>query len=378
MDKRWHETLTRLLSRRGACGVILSGVLASLGFAAWDETAAKKKKKHKKKKKKCKAPNTKCGKRGCCTASQECRNGVCQGPCIFAKSPTTWILQRDCVAKSPIDIPDEVSLLDGDGHRIFLEGVPETLPYGLGAANGTVTIRNLTLDGAGLTSTCADRGVGIQYGSASGAIEDSTITGFSASCGDAVRLLVGGGATPAQSVDIDGVTFDDSLVGINTSGINHLTLNVTNCDMQRVKFGVQVQYNVSATIDSNDIAAETYGVVLATTDQVAAAPAVTATDNTITGALIGMSVAAVPGDTLTPTLTALHNTIVGPGPVANTTAGLQYNRRAAGSANDNTISNFIDSRGSAGCGIFVAADAGAVMIGADNTFPSPANEQNIC
>ena len=184
-----------------------------------------------------------------------------------------------------------------------------------------------------------------------------------------------------RRVTIDLVSIADSQVGINASAANPLTLGITNCDMQGVTFGVQVQYNVDATIDSNEIAAATYGLVVLAQPSSSVAPDVTATNNTITGALIGMSAAAPfnQGSTGTPTLEATGNTIVGPGPVANTTHGLAYNLQAAGSADDNEISNFFDSRANVGCGIFVAADAGVVTIGATtpNTFPPPAASRKL-
>ena len=68
MDDLTFDHLTRLVGRftsrrdalRGLIGVAVATTLADPPF----ETKAKKKKK--KKKKTCKAPNTKCGKTGCC------------------------------------------------------------------------------------------------------------------------------------------------------------------------------------------------------------------------------------------------------------------------------------------------------------------------
>ncbi len=375
------DALTRALGsladRRTTARALVVRAIGVLGLAATHDAEAKKKTK-KKKKKTCKSPNTKCGKNGCCKPGQACRNGACQGLCTFTKTATTWTLQRDCVTTFPIDIPDGVAL-DGDGHTIVMVGKPISLRYGVGVQGVTATVRNLTLDGSGVTSTCADRGVGILVGDASAVIEDTTITGLAASCGDAIRVIVGNSALE-QTVDIDTVSIADAQVGINTSAINKLTLIVTECDMQDVNFGIQVQYNVEATIDSNEIAANTYGVVVLASASVNAAPDVTARDNTVTGAQIGMSVALAEAETssVTPTLDATGNVLVGPGPIAaGGTHGLFFGKQAAGSANTNTISNFFDNRANVGCGIFVAANAGAVAIGT-NSFPAPANEQNVC
>jgi hypothetical protein len=374
------DALTRafgsLADRRTTARALVVSAIGVLGLAATHAAEAKKKKK-KKKKKPCTSPNTKCGKNGCCKPGQACRNGACEGLCTFTKTATTWTLQRDCVTTSPIDIPDGVTL-DGDGHTIVLVGKPISVRYGVGLQGGTATVRNLTLDGSGVTSTCADRGVGILVGDASAVIEDTTITGLAASCGDAIRVIVGNAAT--RTVTIDTVSIADAQVGINTSAINTLILTVTECDMEAVNFGVQVQYNVEATIDSNEIAANTYGVVIVASAAVNAAPDVTATGNTVTGAQIGMSVALAEAatSTVTPTLDATGNTIIGPGPIAaGGTHGLFFGKQAAGSATTNTISNFFDNRANVGCGIFVAANAGAVTIGT-NAFPAPGNEQNVC
>jgi hypothetical protein len=391
MDALHFDAATRrlgaLAGRRAAVRAILVGLLTGRVLAAWEEAAAKKKKK--KKKKKCKAPNTKCGKKGCCQPGQPCRNGACQGPCIFTETPNLWTLQRDCIAQSPITVPAGTTL-DGAGHTIFLLGTTQTLTYGVGAQGGEVNIENLTVDGAGLTCNgpCgAQRGVAIQYGDASGSISDTTIVGLAPSSGFGISVIVGGNASPERTVNIDNVAISGALEGIFASGINKLTLGVTECDIQDVNFGIQVQYNVEATIEDNEIAATTYGVVITSSASVNAAPDVTATGNSVTGAQIGMSVAAAtappgPGPG-TPTLAATDNTIVGPGSLAaGATHGLQFGKQAAGSADANTISNYFDNGANIGCGIFVAADAGAVSIGT-NIFPNPqgsppGNEQNIC
>jgi len=98
----------------------------------------------------------------------------------------------------------------------------------------------------------------------------------------------------------------------------------------------------------------------------------------VTGAQVGMSVQVNPGATATPRLVATGNTIVGPGPLDNgATHGLQFVDGTAGSADGNTISNYFNSGGGVGCGIFVAAGAD-VNVG-NNTFPNPpGNEQNVC
>lgn len=374
----------QLSSRRGALWSLVGAAVAMALAGARFGTEAKKKKK--KKKKTCKAPNTKCGKTGCCKPNQRCDNGACQGGCAFTMTASSWTLQRDCVIVSPIDLPAVPGgvTLDGAGHTIFMQGIILSLPYGIGADGITATVRNLTLDGSGLTSTCADRGVGIQFRNASGSVENAALVGFSASCGDAIRVIAANGAAP-HTIDIDTVSIADSQVGINVSTPGKVTVDITNCDIQGVRDGIQLQYNVDATIENNEIAATTYGVFLLALPGGNVAPNVTATENSITGAQIGMSVAAAdlnPGTGI-PTLAATGNIIVGPGPTtAGATHGLQFGKQAAGSADDNEISNFFDNRANTGCGIFVAADAGVVDVGT-NDFPHPqgtppGNEQDEC
>jgi hypothetical protein len=135
-----------------------------------------------------------------------------------------------------------------------------------------------------------------------------------------------------------------------------------------------------ATLDNNTVAAGTYGVVLVALQGSNVAPDVTATKNTITGALIGMSAQVPASATGTTRLAATGNTIVGQGQIDNgngAIGGLQFNDGTAGSAAGNKISNFFNSGGGVGCGIFVAAGAD-VNVG-NNTFPNPpGNEQNVC
>src|SRR4029079_990223 len=186
MDGASFDRMTRaiggLTTRRRTLGGLAGGgvalILGQWGFEAGAQA------------KKCQAPNTKCGKKGCCTPAQECRGGVCLGACKFTKTSQTWTLQRDCLTRNPIDVPDGVTL-DGDGHTIFMQGTPGSLPYGVGVQNAKAHVINLTLDGSGVTSaSCAERGAGILFQNAIGAVRTSTITGFSASCGDAIRVIV--------------------------------------------------------------------------------------------------------------------------------------------------------------------------------------------
>ena len=179
MDDRLQDALDRLTgsftNRRATTGAILCGLITGFGVVARDETAAKRKKK--KKKKKCKAPNTKCGKTGCCKPNQACRNGACEGLCIFSTVGATMTLQQDCVTINPIIIQNGFTL-DGNGHTIVMQGPIGSLPSGIVADGVTATVKNLTLDGSGVTGTCPTRGAGIQFRNASGAIENSTLTGF--------------------------------------------------------------------------------------------------------------------------------------------------------------------------------------------------------
>ncbi|MFN8591996.1 MAG: NosD domain-containing protein [Thermomicrobiales bacterium] len=299
-------------------------------------------------------------------------------PCKFTKRSDRWTLQRDCVTSSPIDIPNGVTL-DGNGHTIFLQGTPSSLPYGIGVQDAKAYVLNLTLDGSGVSSaSCAERGAGIFYRNASGWIRKSKVTGFSSSCGDAVRIFVLNGSS-RQRVRVDKVSISDSQVGINASAINRLRLRITGNTVKNVKFGVQAQGAIAGDITSkNTIAAQTYGVVILAVSEANTGPDVKADDNTVTGAQIGMSVQVNTGATATPKLEATRNTIVGPGPLSSgATHGLQFVNGTAGSADGNKISNYFDNGGGVGCGIFIAAGADVDL--GNNAFPNPpGNEQNIC
>jgi hypothetical protein len=365
MDDLTFDHLTRFVGRftsrrgalRGLAGAAVASALAEPPFV----TKAKKKKK--KKKKTCKAPNTKCGKTGCCQPNQRCQNGACQGPCIFTETPGRWTLQRDCIAQSPITIPSDTTL-DGDGHTIFLLGSTQILTYGVGTAGGNVDIENLTVDGSGVTGTCAERGIGIRYTNASGSIRNSSVTGLTSttSCGFAISVVTPDGAP--RTITIDTVEITDSLAGISVSALGKVDLDVKECTIRGVNFGIQIDYNVEASIVDNVIEANTYGVVATSSASVNAAPDVTATGNRVNVARIGMSVAAAqasPG-TAIPRLAATGNTIEtieG----RSQDQGLYFGKQAAGSASGNTISKFA-------CGIFVTNDAGDVDVGT-NTFPNP-------
>jgi hypothetical protein len=79
LDERRFDSLVKTLtaggSRRGILQFLGASALASaLGrFAAGEDVAARKKRK----KKKCKGNTTKCGKKACCRADQNCENGTC-------------------------------------------------------------------------------------------------------------------------------------------------------------------------------------------------------------------------------------------------------------------------------------------------------------
>jgi hypothetical protein len=81
------RVVDQMASRRTTLGGMLSAGLAALGSRRFEADA---------KKKKCKKPNTKCGKKGCCTPSQTCSNGKCVAAC---KTPNTKCGDKGCCTK---------------------------------------------------------------------------------------------------------------------------------------------------------------------------------------------------------------------------------------------------------------------------------------
>ena len=332
----FSRRLDTLLSRRGAVIAAAAGGLASsLELLSHDADAKKKKKK--KKKKTCKAPNAKCGAKGCCNPSQYCvvALGRCAArptdQCQFTKTATLWIMQADCPSYETIDIPAGVTL-DGDGKTMTLQqiGLPHTRAIrAVGVASAG--LRNLTIDAEDAAFAMTDA---VRFDVDSGLIEnvailnnDGAFTGFNVE-GD---------------VDITDVTVDGSaLAGIRYGGTGAISdSTVRNID----GFALFL-------LDAGDEPA-------------------TVKDNELTNVEIGVFVAG--------TANITNNTIEGAGGSSGERVGVWFDTGAAGSVAGNTISNFRNGASTEpACGILVAEDAGAVTLGA-NTFPDPpGNEQNVC
>jgi hypothetical protein len=82
MDNMWFDAWTR---RR--FGLVASGTVAVvLSRVVFQETPARKRRK---KRRKCKAPNTRCGAKGCCPPGQRCQNGGCMQPPASSPLPAS-------------------------------------------------------------------------------------------------------------------------------------------------------------------------------------------------------------------------------------------------------------------------------------------------
>lgn len=375
MDGVRFDALVRVLGstvdRRATTRSLVGGAVAALGLAASFGAGAKKNKK------KCKKPKVKCGKK-CCAAGQKCLAGKCAVPCTFTTVGSVMTLQANCTTTSTIDIPDGFTL-DGNGKSVTLAG-PASAAVAILAQGGTANVENLTVDGSGQTGSCGGQADAVVYGNTSGQITNVTVRNVR--CGSGITASVGQGAQGPHTVGVEDVTVEDvnhddgnqvAAIGFFADSTGpQLTASVSGSTIQNAFEGVLLLGNVVATVDGNAIGAGNAGIHA--TDGADA----TATNNTVTGAQSGMGADSGSAATGPSALAASGNTIVGPGPITGPTYGVAFFAGNEGSATGNTISNFFDSAGTEGCGIFVAEDAGAVTIGA-NTFPDPpGNEQDVC
>ena len=345
-----------------------------VGLSAGHEAKAKKKKK----KKTCKRGTTKCGKK-CCPKGQKCLAGTCAVPCTFVTAGSVMTLQANCTTTSTIAIPDGVTL-DGDGKTIILAGPANRFSAGVAGirtVGETANLSDVTIDGSGLTGACGpifDVSGAVLF-EASGEIENVTVR--NSRCINGLVVINNSGPPSPRTVDVSGVTVSNAPVGdaiLFLGGLadRPLTANLADATIEGATRGVRVELNVNLSVDNARIAASDIGLLA---EQGGKA---TVADSSVTGATFGLGAADATVSIGPSTLTATGNTVVGRGQVAGSTYGIAYASGAAGSTSGNTVSNFFDSVGSEGCGIFVAADAGAVTIGA-NTFPDPpGNEQNVC
>ena len=346
MDDVRFDALARVfgseVDRRATARALVGGALASLGLAAGPDAEAKKKKKKK------------------------------PTGCQFTKPATLWTLQADCTATEAIIIPDGVAL-DGNNKTIRLAPACPGEFRGPGvthsAGTDNVKVRNLTIDGSGLTGACTiDTVPGINFFNNDGG-EIQNVTVNSSPCGDCVTIA---GEGTRKSVALSNLTVRDahpSFFGgaIAISGPFDATfvggaVRQTAPSRPAIRVGGPIVITIDDVIvEDADIGIEVLG------------SQVIAQNNALTDVEIGL--AARGG---APSLQATNNSIVGRGSVAGPTHGVGFEAGSSGSASGNTISNFFDSVGAEGCGIFVAEDAGAVTIGA-NTFPAPpGNEQDVC
>ena len=373
---RMTRTFDRLASRRltlgrlGAFG-LAGGARAVLGLTSSQEADARKKKK-------CKKPKVKCGKK-CCAAGQVCASGKCAPGCKFTKTPTLWTLQADCTTTSIIDIPDGVTL-EGNNKTVSMAGKANALLTAIRARGGGAGLKNITVDGSGLTGPCGAPTAAILFSNTTGEVFRATVQHIS--CGHAIAAVVGQDAEATQTVNVQDVTVIDvnhqdgnevAAVIYNGVSTEHGLSGTTIVSFfQNVTIGVLLVGNVEIIVETNDMVEVSNAGIIASAGAIG-----TATGNTVTGATFGMGVAEFSPLLGPSTLTATGNTIVGPGPVPGPAFGVAFFDGTEGSVDGNTISNYFDSAGTDGCGIFVADNAGDVTVGA-NTFPDPGNEQNVC
>ena len=129
-------------------------------------------------------------------------------------------------------------------------------------------------------------------------------------------------------------------------------------------FGIQFVGAVTGTVTHSTVRGEDYGVS-------ASGATVTVEGNTLDRVGRGVVVVgAVTG-------TVRDNTITGLGTDPDGVNGVLYSGGAGGEVSGNTISDFRNVAAGTGCGIRIAADAGAATFGL-NTFPPPGNTQDVC
>jgi hypothetical protein len=353
MDADHFDHLSRLVarpvSRRTTAGLAIGLGLA--GLTRDHDAAAKKKRK------KCRKPTSRCGK-GCCV----------KGECLFKVKGNRWRLQRDCTITRSIEIfPRRSITIDGRGHTISMAG-PRTgftlagIVVASGETGGRVDFSNLTVNGAGVTGTCAATGVdpgAILLGQTSSRIENVTITGLR--CASAIAASSNDGAPP-QSITVTGCRVSESPppgragAALNFAGSAAVSLSATVTNSQFTNAPLLFNEGSRATVEgctmSNSAVVGLNG------------GRVTVRNNEFTDAIIGISAEA--SGTV---VTATGNTLVGAASEMFQTVGIRYRDDSAGSANGNTISGFA-------CGVQVESGA-TPTIGA-NTFGPPPNGQDVC
>lgn len=112
-------------------------------------------------------------------------------PCQVAKDGTSWTLRQSCALKRAIRLPNGVTL-DGRGRTIVLTGPRQGFSAGILVEGGSGSVRDLILNGRGLTGLCAVKPgyqpfgtpvTGIEFANASGTIQDVAIDNL---CGPAI------------------------------------------------------------------------------------------------------------------------------------------------------------------------------------------------
>jgi hypothetical protein len=277
--------------------------------------------------------------------------------CRFDKTPTTWTLRKSCTAKKSIRLPDGVTL-DGAGFTIKARGLAENFGSGVIESIGSSAgVRNLTLDASGVTNGCNSNSPqhGIFFGLADGAVEASTVRGV---CGWAIET---GSDGVGKTLDITDCTIDAT--GSVRGGAVVRAGAVVRTTISNAKTAILVT-DGDATIDACTVTGAETGLRASSAN-------VIVSNNRFTVDQYGMVFEFSGSADVT------SNTIVGANGIPGETVGILFRDSAGGRANVNTVSGFVNTAGPDGCGIMIAADAGAVTLDG-NAFPPPANEQDIC
>jgi hypothetical protein len=291
--------------------------------------------------------------------------------CQFTRTRTQWTLKTGCTTKETIEIPNGVTL-DGRGKTIKLAGPSSGFDSaGIRTKGAEGNVRNLKLDGSGLTGSCASRPVsGIAF-LTSGRITNVAVADLR--CGAAVAAVVTIGQ-PRRTIALANVTVTNvkvpgtggviTLAGAADVTIANSAIRQGDAGDEEGDFGVWVLAGATATMERTTIEDMLIGISINQGGEV------NARHNRITRVSGGMIASGA-----TTVLAATDNQIVGRGKQRES-FGVGYFDGASGTVDGNAVSDF---RGTGSCGIRVAADAGAVTIGPGNTFPDPpGNEQNIC
>lgn len=202
------------------------------------------------------------------------------GTCTFTFRGETMALDRDCTATGTIVVPDGVAL-DGAGHTIRLEGDTANFASlldddwssvaGVLVSGASGTVRNLTVDGSGLSGECVFRRgdnwfswpEGISFVNAEGSAERVTVKNVRVAgkgCGWGLTATGTGG----QTVSFSDISASGSTVGI--TGFSRyasigLSLAIDGANIEQCDDGIRVDSDeVSGTVTDSRIDVRVRGI----------------------------------------------------------------------------------------------------------------------